>query len=86
MLAVPIKAECIVPKVRVQPNEFLQFDNCFLKHPKTKQIEIINEDNLRARFEIMPQDEQSKRVATYDVDMWNGVIEPHQTQVVNVKL
>jgi len=86
MLAVPIKAECIVPKVRVQPNEFLQFDNCFLKHPKTKQIEIINEDNLRARFEIMPQDEQSKRVATYDVDMWNGVIEPHQTQVVEVKL
>ena len=38
MLAVPIKAECIVPKVRVTPNEFLQFDNCFLKHPKTKQI------------------------------------------------
>ena len=47
---------------------------------------IINEDNLRARFEIQPQDEQSKRVATYDVDMWNGVIEPHSTQVVNVKL
>ena len=23
MLAVPIKAECIVPKVRVTPNEFL---------------------------------------------------------------
>jgi len=41
---------------------------------------------LRARFEIQPQDEQSKRVATYDVDMWNGVIEPHSTQVVNVKL
>jgi len=41
---------------------------------------------LRARFEIQPQDEQSKRVATYDVDMWNGVIEPHSTQIVNVKL
>ena len=79
MLAVPIKAECIVPKVKVQPNEFLQFDNCFLKHPKTKQIQIINEDNLKARFEIVPQDEQSKRVATYDVDKWNGVIEPHST-------
>jgi hydrocephalus-inducing protein len=86
MLAVPIKAECIVPKVKVQPNEFLQFDNCFLKHPKTKQIQIVNEDSLRARFEIQPQDEQSKRVATYDVDMWSGVIEPHSTQVLNVKL
>jgi hydrocephalus-inducing protein len=86
MLAVPIKAECIVPKVRVQPNEFLQFDNCFLKHPKTKQIQIVNEDNLRARFEIQPQDEQSKRVATYKVDKWSGVIEPHSTQTVDVTL
>lgn len=25
-------------------------------------------------------------MATYDVDMWSGVIEPHQTQIVNVKL
>jgi len=86
MLAVPIKAECIVPKVRVTPSEFLQFDNCFLKHPKTKQIQIINEDSLKARFEIMPQDDQSKRVATYEVDKWSGVIEPHATQIVDVKL
>ena len=41
---------------------------------------------MKARFEIQPQDEQSKRVAIYDVDMWSGVIEPHQTQIVNVKL
>jgi len=86
MLAVPIKAECIVPKVRVTPNEFLQFDNCFLKHPKTKQIQIINDDSLPARFEIMPQDDQSKRIATYEVDKWSAVIEPHSTHVVDVKL
>lgn len=57
MLAVPIKAECIVPKVRVQPTEFLQFDNCFLKHAEHRYVEIINEDDLRAKFEIQPQDD-----------------------------
>ena len=57
MLAVPIKAECLVPKVRVYPTEFLQYDECFLRHPKTLQISIINEDDLKARFEIAQQDE-----------------------------
>jgi hydrocephalus-inducing protein len=26
MLAVPIKAECLVPKVRVSPSDFLEYD------------------------------------------------------------
>lgn len=46
MLAVPIKAECLVPKVKVNPSDFLEYETCFLRHAKTKQIEIINEDNL----------------------------------------
>ncbi len=52
MLAVPIKAECLVPKVRVTPVDFLMFDKCFLRFKKTMQIEIINEDDLKAKFEI----------------------------------
>ena len=46
MLAVPIKAECLVPKVRVSPSDFLDYESCFLQHPETRQIEIINEDDL----------------------------------------
>ena len=57
MLAVPIKAECLVPKVRIQPTDFLEYDTCFLRHPVTKKIEIINEDHLKAKYEILPQDE-----------------------------
>jgi hydrocephalus-inducing protein len=53
MLAVPIKAECLVPKARVEPSEFLEFNHCFLKYPRTREIKIINEDNLKARFEIV---------------------------------
>jgi hydrocephalus-inducing protein len=82
MLAVPIRAECLVPKVIVEPNDFLDYEMCFLRHSKTREIKIVNKDNLRAKFEIVVQDDQSKRIGTYEADVWSGVIEPLQTQVV----
>ena len=57
MLAVPIKAECLVPKVRINPSDFLEYGDVFLRHPKTLEIELINEDVLKAKFEVQPQDE-----------------------------
>lgn len=86
MLAVPIKAECLVPKVRVSPSDFLDFESCFLQHPETRQIEIINEDDLRAKYEILEQDEQSSRIAVYTADQPRGIIEPRSSQIVNIAL
>jgi hydrocephalus-inducing protein len=86
MLAVPIKAECLVPKVKVSPADFLEYDTCFLRHPKTRPIEIINEDSLQARYEIVPQDEQSKRIAVYTADKEGGIIPPKSSQIVNIAL
>jgi hydrocephalus-inducing protein len=86
MLAVPIKAECLVPKVKVNPSDYLEFDECFLNHPKTKRIEIINDDILKAKFEIMPQEDQSKRIAIYTSDLMSGVINPKSSQVLNISL
>jgi hypothetical protein len=57
MLAVPIKAECLVPKVKINPSDFLEYDKCFLRHKVSKKIDIINEDNLKAKFEIVMQEE-----------------------------
>ena len=86
MLAVPIRAECLVPKVRVLPTDFLEFDQCFLRHPKTRRIEIINDDNLKAKYEIVAQDDQSKRIAVYTPDQEVGVINPKSSQIVNITL
>jgi hydrocephalus-inducing protein len=86
MLAVPIRATCLVPKVRVEPNDFLDYETCFLRHTKSKEIKIINSDSLKAKFEIVPQDEQSKRIGTYEADIMSGVIEPHSTCTVTLKL
>ena len=77
MLAIPIKAECAVPKVRVNPDQVMDYGKCFLKHKKEQQIQIINEDSLPARFEIVAQDEQSKRIASYEPDVPKGEIPPH---------
>ena len=54
MLAVPIKAECLVPKVKISPTDFLDFKKTFLRHPKTLEVELMNEDFLKAKFEIVP--------------------------------
>jgi hydrocephalus-inducing protein len=86
MLAVPIKAECLVPKVKVSPADFLEYDTCFLRHPKTRPIEIINEDSLKAKYEIVPQDEQSKRIAVYTADKESGIINPKSSQIVHIAL
>lgn len=86
MLAVPIKAECLVPKVRVLPTDFLEYEQCFLRHPKTRRIEIINDDSLKAKYEIVAQDDQSKRIAVYSADQESGVINPKSSQVVNITL
>ena len=86
MLAVPIKADCQVPNVSVTPSDYLEYDKCFLRHPKTRSIEIVNEGDLKAKYEIVPQDDQSKRIAVYTADKESGIIQPRSSQVVNITL
>jgi hypothetical protein len=61
--------DMLVPKVRVTPVDFMEYGTVFLRHKKTMQIEIINEDELKSKFEILPQEEQSKRMSIYEVDI-----------------
>lgn len=82
MLAVPIKAECLVPKVKISPDDYLDFKDVFLRHPKTCEIELTNEDFLPAKFEIAPQEENYKRVGIFKADQESGIIPPK----TNIKL
>lgn len=86
MLAVPIKADCKVPKVEVSPQDYLEYGKCFLRYSTSREIKIVNDDNLKAKFEIIDQDEQSKRIGIYTADIMKGEIEPKSTQIVNIKL
>lgn len=49
-------------------------------------IEIINEDDLKSKFEIAPQEEPTRRVGLFEPDIWSGIIEPRQKMIINVSL
>lgn len=49
MKSIPVIGESEVPKVRVFP-EILDFGEIFLRYKQTREIELINESNLYARF------------------------------------
>ena len=41
---------------------------------------------MKAKFEIVPQDDQSKRIAIYKADKESGIINPRSTEKVMVSL
>jgi hydrocephalus-inducing protein len=86
MLAVPIKAECIVPKVKITPSDYLDFKDVFLRHPKTVELELKNEDFLDAKFEILPQEENYKRVGIFKADQESGIIPAKSIVMLQITL
>jgi len=86
MLAVPIKAECIVPKVKITPSDYLDFKDVFLRHPKTMEMELKNEDFLDAKFEILPQEENYKRVGIFKADQESGIIPAKSSITLQITL
>ena len=87
MHALPIKAESFVPKVEILvPNDLIDFEKVFLRHPYYFDLKMRNRSKLQAKFEILPQDESSTIVAEYTPDMQEGVIEGRAEINVKVKL
>ena len=65
MQSLPIKAESEVPQVEMKPPDRLNFGKIFLRHPSEEYIEIHNSSSLKAKFEVNPQNEESKILAIY---------------------
>eukprot|EP00232_Nephroselmis_pyriformis_P008175 CAMPEP_0182895474 /NCGR_PEP_ID=MMETSP0034_2-20130328/25702_1 /TAXON_ID=156128 /ORGANISM="Nephroselmis pyriformis, Strain CCMP717" /LENGTH=2117 /DNA_ID=CAMNT_0025029307 /DNA_START=132 /DNA_END=6482 /DNA_ORIENTATION=- len=70
---VPVTAECCVPRVEL-PVDFLDFGTCFLRHEYEQTLRLRNDSKLPAKFEVMPQDEQSKGLAVYTAEPQSGGI------------
>lgn len=67
MLSIPIKAECQIPTVEISPTEKLEFGEAFLNFPDTRSIILKNVSDLKAKFHVLPQSEESKILAKYSV-------------------
>lgn len=75
MLSVPIKADCQVPHVDISPSEKVEFTEACLNYPETRTIILKNHSDIKAKFAIVPQSEESKVLAKYTVSPEQGVID-----------
>ena len=85
MKTIPILAESDVPKVRLAVDT-LDFGDIFLRYPQTKQIELINESKLHARFVIHPVNPKFAAFGKVTTDLDKGQIPPESSVLLNVGL
>ena len=86
MHTLPIKAECSTPKVELIPADSIDFGSVFLRHPYDFHLEMKNKSKLQAKFEMIPQDEQSTLVAAFTPDRDEGFIEPKSSGIIKITL
>ena len=85
LYSIPIYAESFVPTVRVFPTELI-FEEAFLRHKEERELKLINESDLPAKFEVAPQTKESEILAAYTVDKQSGVIMPNREEILKVTL
>ena len=85
LVRVPVDADCQVPRIAIH-TEQLDYGTCFLRHPYTLRLCLTNESKLPAKFEVLPQDEQSKGLAVYTASVTQGTIPALGEQWVDVTL
>lgn len=86
MLSVPIKADSQVPTVDISPPEKVEFAEACLNYPETKTIVINNHSDIKAKFNIVPQSEESKVLAKYTVSPETGVIDEKSSKELQITL
>jgi len=82
----PLKGVCQRPTVDIKPSDVLDFEQVFLRNPKAKEIILTNTSDLKAKFQIIDQEESSKRLAVFTAIPPKGEIEPHSKREISVKM
>lgn len=86
MLSVPIKADCQVPHVDINPSEKVEFTEACLNYPEKRTIILKNHSDIKAKFAIVPQSEESKVLARYTVTPEFGVIDEKEDKELEITL
>ncbi|XP_035679087.1 LOW QUALITY PROTEIN: hydrocephalus-inducing protein homolog [Branchiostoma floridae] len=76
ILMLPIVAKCIVPTLAVV-TPVLDFGRCFLGFPYEHSIKILNDTELPAKYDIIPQAVDDASTLTYQSSQWRGILQPH---------
>ena len=85
VLSLPISAVCRVPSIELA-TPLLDFGACFISHPYTSPITLINESDTPAKYEIIPQALAAGSVAEYGSPVEKGIIEQYSQLSVPLSL
>ena len=64
----------------------MNFGDCFIHYTYRKTIELVNESNIPARYEVQQQDASARSMFEYASLNPVGVIEPNSSTFVEVEL
>jgi hydrocephalus-inducing protein len=64
----------------------LDFGDCFLSYPYTQEVEVVNETDFPARFELLCQEESAKNVYSYQSSSGSGIIMPRSTHKIQIEI
>eukprot|EP00658_Telonema_sp_P-2_P011349 TRINITY_DN14309_c0_g1_i2.p1 TRINITY_DN14309_c0_g1~~TRINITY_DN14309_c0_g1_i2.p1 ORF type:complete len:774 (+),score=193.47 TRINITY_DN14309_c0_g1_i2:174-2495(+) len=81
----PIMAVCEAPRVSLNPPR-IDLGECFIRHPASHDLELVNNSDLPCRYEVMDQDEIQIATGTIVIDQPRGVIAPYQSLKLSVTL
>lgn len=86
LASIPIQARCAVPAVTFEPSEMVDFGEIFIRYPSHETLVLHNTSALPAKFQILPQDEQTRLLAEFEPDQLHGSVPPASSHVVTLTL
>ncbi|KAL6479129.1 hypothetical protein MHYP_G00125620 [Metynnis hypsauchen] len=85
VLALPIRARCVVPEVRLQ-SSVLQFQHCFVGYPYQQSVKLINDTDLPACYGLLAQEYEENPSLLCSSPHPRGVIQPYSTEQIPLVL
>ncbi|KAI5082267.1 hypothetical protein GOP47_0002010 [Adiantum capillus-veneris] len=82
---IPLHAECFSPQVSLSL-ETLDYGSCLLRYSYTQEIEIINNSNVPAWYEIVSLSNEDKLSAVMEADAASGTVSCHCQKPVKLSL
>ncbi|CAG9464033.1 unnamed protein product [Pedinophyceae sp. YPF-701] len=83
--SIPVRAESFVPEISLRET-IIEFGESFLQFPYRRPITLVNKTRLPAKFEVLPQDDQSKNLGNITCEPQIGGVPAMGTTEVYVTL
>ncbi|XP_057292027.1 hydrocephalus-inducing protein-like [Hydractinia symbiolongicarpus] len=78
ILTLPIAAKCIVPTIGIV-SPILDFGRCFIHHTYQRMVELYNDTELPAKYELYKHEEDENALLTYSSPLPRAIIEANST-------